>query len=122
MCCYEGEAYTPNTSIMATTSQDGCITSSIECGIDGNTAKLVFQVEKNCPKSLEANQMDKLEWKMNTVARNVADLEYTVNGKLDALEGKMDMVVRKVDDLAQMLEQHIAKSGNLIVTKFRDTL
>merc|ERR1719427_2238603 len=36
VCCYEREAFTPNTTITATTTQDGCTTSSTECRLDGN--------------------------------------------------------------------------------------
>ena len=84
MCCYEREAFTPNTTITATTTQDGCTTSSIECRLDGNKAKMVFQVENNCPKHFMENKMDAL------------------GGKMDALEGK-------VDSLIQLVEQQIAQ-------------
>merc|ERR1711892_1003825 len=65
VCCYEREAFTLHTTITATTTQDGCTTSSIECRLDGNKAKMVFQVENNCPKHLMENQMDALEGKVD---------------------------------------------------------
>ena len=96
MCCYEREAFTPHTPITATTTQDGCTTSSIECRLDGNKAKMVFHVENNCPIHLMENQINALE------------------GKVDVLEDKVDSVEGKVDFLIQLVEQQTVKTGKLI--------
>eukprot|EP00092_Neocalanus_flemingeri_P017335 GFUD01018750.1.p1 GENE.GFUD01018750.1~~GFUD01018750.1.p1 ORF type:complete len:194 (-),score=32.26 GFUD01018750.1:135-716(-) len=49
VCCYQRQAYTPHTIITATTAQDGCTTSSIECRLDSGNAKMIVQVENSCP-------------------------------------------------------------------------
>merc|ERR1719508_158799 len=61
VCCYENEAFQPNTLITTTTAQDGCTTTSMVCMLDGNKARMVFNVENNCAKQLAENKKDELE-------------------------------------------------------------
>ena len=119
MCCYEGEAFTPNTTITATTTQDGCTTTAIYCRMDGDKAKMEFKVENNCHGHLMENQKDALGGigKVDTVKGKMDAVEGKVDaleGKVDKVEGKMVAVEGKVDILIKLLEQQISKSGNSI--------
>ena len=111
MCCYEREAFTPNTTITATTAQDGCTMASVDCESDGDKAKMVFKIVNNCQKLSTENQMDELEGKVDLVVEKVGAIE----GKLEAFERNLDAVEGKVDDLKNMLVQYIDKTGNLII-------
>ena len=48
VCCYEGDAFTPNTTLLTTTADDGCTTAYIECRKDGHRAEMVFKVQNDC--------------------------------------------------------------------------
>ena len=50
VCCFEREAFPPNTTITAITTKDGCTKSSMECIPDGDKAKMVLKLENSCNK------------------------------------------------------------------------
>ena len=51
VCCYNDEAFPPNTTITATT--DGCTEASIECRSDGNKARMVLNVDSTSCLTVE---------------------------------------------------------------------
>ena len=50
VCCFEGEAYQPNTTISTTFSEDSNILGTVECIMNGSNAKMVFRLDNDCPK------------------------------------------------------------------------
>merc|ERR1719153_1322247 len=61
LCCYEGQAFSPNTTVTTTMSEDNCVKASVNCMVDRGNAKqeqaedikmlLKKSIEKNCEET-----------------------------------------------------------------------
>ena len=114
VCCYEGEAFTPNTTITATTT--GCIMTSIQCREDGNNAKMVLQVENTCQRLLEGKQMNELEDKLDTIEDELDTVGHKLDRievNVDAFEEKLEVVEEKLDGLKQLFTQNLVDEVKL---------
>jgi len=110
-CCYEGEAFPPNSIITAVIAEDGCTRTTIECRPDGNKAKMVLNVENNCPAPLVVNSLDELEGMINKIEGKLETVEgkvETVEMKLLTVDRTVDKVEEKLDALMEMLQENIA--------------
>ena len=132
VCCHEHQAHKPNT-IVTTTMADDCIGTSIECRLDGDSAKMVFLAENHCPKpateSHVDNQTQLLEAKIDKlnvkIEAEIDELGVKMEAEMDSLkvdmeankeklEMKMNSLEMKIENQTQLLEKLICQTGNLV--------
>merc|ERR1719481_1215845 len=61
-CCYESEAYSPNTTISSSISEDGCAKAALDCVEEtpGN-AKTVLSVKNYCEDYATKDQLEEIK-------------------------------------------------------------
>ena len=48
VCCYNQKSFPINSTITATDSDDGCVTTTLKCQDDGGKAMVVLSLENRC--------------------------------------------------------------------------
>ena len=62
LCCYERTAYTINTTISSSMSEDGCARAAIDCVEETpGIAKTIFRMENFCKKYATKEQVEEIK-------------------------------------------------------------
>merc|ERR1719376_1991079 len=72
MCCYEKKAYSINTTISSSMSEEGCAKASIDCVEEtpGN-AKMILTVENYCEDYANKDQVEEIQTRSGCQGENV---------------------------------------------------
>ena len=100
ICCYQGQAFSPNSVMFTETSEDGCITTEIQCKEEEKQAKPVLQVENRCSMLPVPTQKDVIE-----------EMANTVDDILEEVVGRVETVEEKFEEMKHLLEFQMYKLG-----------
>ena len=88
MCCYDGEAYTINTTISSSMSEDGCAKAAIDCVEEtpGN-AKMVLSVKNYCEDYATKDQLEEIKKMMLEIMKAESECQEENMESKDVKEG-----------------------------------